>query len=209
MNYKNNLNAETHLNRYYLMRHGESHANKNGIIVSSAKNALNAYGLTERGADQAMQAALNTRLDRHTLIVSSDYLRASETANIVHSVVACDTPIAHSTLLRERAFGEWELSDHKNYENVWQNDLKKPNNSLSGVETVTETLQRTLLLISQLEKKHSNKTILLVGHGDVLQILLAHHHNINPRFHRSLSSIANADIRTLSKLDLNTKRAVV
>ena len=189
------------------MRHGESHANKNGIIVSSPDNALGAYGLTTNGVDQVMKAALNTRLDQHTLIVSSDYLRASETADIVHSVVACESPVTHSKLLRERYFGKWELSDHKNYDTVWKNDLTNPDNRVDKVETVAETLQRALLLISQLEEKHTDETILLVGHGDVLQILLADRHNINPRFHRSLSGIGNADIRTLSKLDLSVKHA--
>lgn len=194
------------INRYYLMRHGESHANKNELIVSQAANALNGYGLTAKGADQVMQAALNTRLNRSTVVVSSDYKRAAETAQIIHSIIDCERPIRYSELLRERGFGEWELSDHANYETVWQNDLTKPDTVIDGVETVAETLQRSLTLIQQLENQYSNESILLVGHGDVLQILLAHYHTINPRFHRSLSGISNAEIRSLAKLDLNHKQ---
>ena len=66
-------------NRFFLMRHGESVANKRGIITSNEDNALNNFGLTNRGAEQVMNAALNTRLDQETIIVSSDYLRARET----------------------------------------------------------------------------------------------------------------------------------
>ena len=58
------------------MRHGESLANRRGIIVSKPENALNDFGLTPRGAEQVMQAALNTRLDRNTHEVSSDLKRA-------------------------------------------------------------------------------------------------------------------------------------
>lgn len=192
-------------NCYFLMRHGESHANKNGLIVSQAKNALSGYGLTENGADQVMKAALNTRLDRTTILVSSDFKRASETAQIMHSVIDCERPIQYSKLLRERGFGRWELDGHENYETVWQHDLVSPDTCIDDVETVNQTLQRGLVLIDQLERQYTNESILLVSHGDVLQILLAHLHNINPRFHRSLNSIANADIRSLSKLDLKTK----
>jgi probable phosphoglycerate mutase len=192
-------------NCYYLMRHGESLANQNGLIVSQAENALNDYGLTENGAAQVMKAALNTRLNRSTILVSSDFRRASETAQIMHSVIDCEHPIQHSELLRERGFGRWELSDHKNYEAVWQQDLISPDTPVNNVETVNQTLLRSLDLIDQLERQYTNKSILLVGHGDVLQILLAHQHHINPRFHRSLNSIANADIRLLAKLDLKTK----
>jgi len=184
-----NIIAKTSLsNRYYLMRHGESLANRRGIIVSAPENAIDDYGLTARGAEQVMQAALNTRLDRNAIIVSSDFKRARETAEIMQNVIDTVEAIQFDTKLRERGFGQFELQPHDAYETVWANDVSHPNKSRHKVETVEATLQR------------ANKAI-----GDVLQILLAHHHSINPRFHRSLKSIANADIRSLSKLELNVK----
>ena len=197
------MNASTkNQNRYYLMRHGESLANRRGLIVSHEKNALDNYGLTAKGAEQVMDAAVKTRLNSDTIIVSSDYLRAKETADIVSSVLPCNQPVTYDTRLRERDFGGWELTDHVNYETVWQNDVNSPDRTQHRVEPVDKVLARGLSVLTDLEQKHSNKNILLVGHGDVLQILLAHHHNINPRFHRSLSSIGNADIRSLAKLEL-------
>jgi len=187
------------------MRHGESLANRNGLIVSAPENALQDYGLTNVGAEQVMRAALNTRLDRTTLIVSSDYKRAVETANIMASVIDCENDTILDERLRERRFGDWELQDHANYEVVWKTDLTSPEKSINGVETVKNTLTRSLSLITDFEKRHNDRNILLVSHGDVLQILLAHHHNINPRFHRSLAGIGNADIRSLSKLELASK----
>ena len=201
-----NIIAKTSLNnRYYLMRHGESLANRRGIIVSAPENAIDDYGLTARGAEQVMQAALNTRLDRNAIIVSSDFKRARETAEIMQNVIDTVDAIQFDTNLRERGFGQFELQPHDAYETVWANDVSHPNKSRHKVETVEATLQRASKAISSLEQNHTNKNILLVGHGDVLQILLAHHHSINPRFHRSLKSIANADIRSLSKLELNVK----
>jgi len=192
-------------NNYYLMRHGESLANRRGLIVSAPENAIDDYGLTTRGADHVMQSALNTRLDRETIIISSDYKRARETAEIMQSVVDCHAEIVLDQRLRERGFGRWELEDHSNYELVWQNDLTTPNTSIEQVETVEATLNRSISLLDELKEKYSEKNILLVSHGDVLQILLAHHHGINPRFHRSLTAIGNADIRSLSKLTMAVK----
>ncbi len=193
-------------NRYYLMRHGESLANRRGLIVSHAISAKHDYGLTALGADQVMQSALSTRLDCDTLIVSSDFKRAAETADIMHSVLACNTEVQYSTLLRERDFGDFELSDQSNYTAVWQHDVNQPDQTFHAVEPVKEVLKRGLAVIDSLEQQQRNRSILLVGHGDVLQILLAHHHNINPRFHRSLSTIGNADIRSLSKLQLANRQ---
>lgn len=192
-------------NQYTLMRHGESLANRKGLIVSAPENALHDYGLTAKGADQVISAALKSRIHSDTLIVSSDYRRAFETAEIVHSVVACKHDIVTDERIRERFFGDWELADHRHYEDVWQNDLNAPNKSDHNVESVMDTLARAQNLIDSLEAEHSNRSILLVSHGDVLQILLAHYHRLNPRFHRSLSAIGNAEVRSLAKLELANK----
>jgi len=188
-------------NRYYLMRHGESIANKEGLIVSSSKNAINGYGLTTKGADQVLNAALSTRLGNELIIISSDYKRAVETATIMRSVLGISKEITYEPLLRERDFGAWELTEHENYEKIWQQDLTNPEETIKHAETVQQVLDRGLKVIKSLEKTYDDEKILLVGHGDVLQILFAYHHNINPRFHRSLSSIANADIRSLTQLE--------
>ena len=186
-------------NQYYLMRHGQSIANKEGLIVSKPHNAMNGYGLTTKGAEQVLNAALNTRLGRNIVIVSSDYKRAIETANIMHSVLGVTEPVLLEPLLRERDFGNWELTEHDNYDKVWEEDLNNPTQATNNVETVSQTLTRGLNAIEKLEDQYKGKKILLVGHGDVLQILCAHHHDINARFHRSLNSIANADIRSLTQ----------
>ncbi len=187
-------------NRYFLMRHGESLANRRGLIISSPENALNNYGLTARGAEQAMQAALSTRLGRDTIIVSSDYQRALETAEIMRSVIDAPAPISTDEYLRERFFGQYERREDDHYQEVWNHDVAHPDDEKNGVESVTATLTRTLQVITRLEHQFNDRSILLVGHGDVLQILLAYHHNIKPRFHRSLCSLGNADIRSLAKL---------
>jgi probable phosphoglycerate mutase len=189
-------------NRYYLMRHGESLANQRGIIVSHPENALHHYGLTTLGAEQVTKRAVTTRLDHNTIIISSDYARARETAEIMGDVLDCVTKVELEPLLRERDFGEFELQDQQHYLTVWNNDLQHPETSYRGVETVGMVISRVIKLRATLEHRFSGRKILLVGHGDVLQIALAQCHAINPRFHRSLAHMSNADIR--STVMLNT-----
>lgn len=184
------------------MRHGQSIANLQSIIVSAPENAINGYGLTATGCDQVTQAALETDLGRDTLIVTSDYKRALETAQIMQRAIGSVHPLTVDTNLRERYFGNYELQSDRNYEQVWMGDGSCRQEVLEEVETVEETLTRALKSILSLESEHNGKTILLVGHGDVMQILLAHHNNIKPKHHRSLRSLGNADIRPLSKLKI-------
>ena len=185
-------------NKYYLMRHGESLANRRGLIVSHPENALLSYGLTAKGAEQVMEAALSTRLGIDTVIVTSDYKRAIDTAEIVHSVLGCTEDLIVEPMLRERNFGQLELTEHSNYEQVWKHDAAKPEVRHNEVELIDEVLQRGVQSILKLEQAYRGRKILMVGHGDVMQILLSHFQGIHPRFHRSISSMANADIRVIA-----------
>ena len=193
-------------NRYYLMRHGESLANKQGLIVSHPGNAIDNFGLTTNGANQVSQAALNTRLSNDTIIISSDYKRAVETAEIMHNVLSMKSAISYDCSLRERDFGSWELSSHENYEAIWQQDVENSKTTFkNNVESVQQVLERGIKTIQRLESEFKQQSILIVGHGDVLQILFAYYQNIDPRFHRSLNPINNADIRQLVKTQVKQK----
>jgi broad specificity phosphatase PhoE len=66
------------------MRHGQSKANLKEIIISHPENGLlEKYGLTELGRQQARQSAASSPLTKDTLILSSDFSRARQTAEIV------------------------------------------------------------------------------------------------------------------------------
>ena len=63
----------------------------------------------------------------------------------------------------------------------------------------SDAIKRTLILISKLEKKHKNKKILLVSHGDVLQILHTHVSGKPVGHHRLIPHLETAEIRELSR----------
>ncbi len=185
-------------NCFRILRHGESEANRQGIIVSSPEIGIERYGLTGIGVEQVTQTAINARLDSDTVIVSSDFRRAAETAHIIHRVLSVQTPIQWSIDLRERYFGAWDGLDDSHYQTVWNSDEDPTKPMDNNVESVTAVLQRFLRLIQHLEDRYEQKNILLVAHGDVLQIGSAWFHGIDPRLHRYLPAINTAEIRALS-----------
>ena len=86
--------ADTPLrHNYYALRHGQSLANVEGVISSDPAVACNHHGLSETGLQQARRAAeavcaeaLSTGVDG-VAIVSSDFKRAWQTAQAVHTAV--------------------------------------------------------------------------------------------------------------------------
>jgi len=99
------------------------------------------------------------------VIYSSDFSRARETATIVQRVVGA--PEIHlSEKLRERHFGDFEKSDHANYQKVWEFDEQSADHNESNVESINSVLDRAASLVFELEAEYKGKDILLVAHGD-------------------------------------------
>jgi glucosyl-3-phosphoglycerate phosphatase len=184
-------------NRFSVMRHAQSKANTAGIIVSRIENDRQGdYGLTEHGRRQALAAAQGCGLPGDTLICSSGFARARQTAQIMRAYLgAPEVVIAEA--LRERSFGHWEGSATVNYERVWAADETDPGHADGDVEPAAAVLDRATAFIAQLERRHRERDILLVSHGDPLQILQAGLSGVDPSRHRSLPHLATAEIRRL------------
>jgi broad specificity phosphatase PhoE len=184
-------------NTFSVMRHGQSRANVAGIIVSRIENDRRGdHGLSELGRKQALETAQACRLPRNTIICSSDFSRARQTAEIVRGHL--DAPQVELTeALRERCFGEWEGSATDNYAQIWAADETHSAQVGGSVEPVGAVLDRTTALIVDLERRYSGRHILLVSHGDTLQILQAGFLRMSPSGHRSLPGLQTAEIRPL------------
>lgn len=170
----NNLKGITELNnRYFVLRHGESRANTKQIIVSDPKNGLFDFGLTEKGMIEVRDSVSGTiDLDENTIIYSSDFKRAKETAEIAQAILKIND-INFTELLRERFFGNFEGMDDRNYDIVFKNDEIDPHNKIEKVESVNDVLDRATKFVVGLEKQFQGEKILLVSHGDTLKILEA------------------------------------
>src|SRR5215469_16805126 len=139
-------------NRFSVMRHAQSKANAAGIIVSRMDNDRHGdYGLTEYGCQQALAAAQGCGLPADTIIYSSGFARARQTAQVMRAHLgAPDVAIAEA--LRERCFGHWEGSATVNYARVWAGDETDPGRADGNIEPAAVVLDRTTAFIAQLER---------------------------------------------------------
>jgi glucosyl-3-phosphoglycerate phosphatase len=184
-------------NRFSVMRHGQSKANVDGIIVSCIENDRRGdYGLSELGLQQVLAAARSCGLPGNTVICSSGFSRARQTAEVVRAHLGAPGVVI-AEALRERCFGDWEGSATRNYARVWAADETNSGHADGDVEPVADVLDRTTALVVDLERRYSGRDILLVSHGDPLQILMAGFIRVNPYRHRSLPQLETAEIRRL------------
>ena len=195
----NHLNGVERLaNRFRVMRHGQSKANEAGVIVSTIeRDRRGDYGLSELGMRQVHAAAEACDLPADTVICSSDFSRARQTAQIVRACLdAAEVSLAEA--LRERCFGDLEGTAVANYARVWAGDESASDQGHDGVEPAAAVLDRATALVADLERRYSGRDILLVSHGDTLQILQAGFLRMAPSGHRRLPQLATAEIRRLS-----------
>lgn len=141
-------------------------------------------------------------LSNQLVVVSSDFKRGTETAEIIHQHFKAKKPLRIDERLRERNFGELNMTSSTNYQKVWSQDALDPNHTTFGCETVSSVLSRTTALIKELEEEFKNegKVILLVSHGDTLQITMTAFVGVSPQHHRSLDHLRNCDVRELVKI---------
>jgi broad specificity phosphatase PhoE len=201
----NHLNGTERLaNRYSVMRHGQSKANVAGVIVSSIERDRGGdFGLSEFGREQSLAAARGSGLPADTVICSSDFCRARQTAQIVRDYLGAPEVIV-AAALRERYFGDWDGSGTANYARVWTADETSPGTGRPGtgdgdhgVEPAAGVLDRATAFVADLERRFSGRDILLVSHGDTLQILQAGFLGTAPSAHRSVPHLETAEIRPL------------
>ena len=146
-------------NAYILLRHAHSRFSSDDFNRT----------LSEKGFASLKQLAF---LNAYNIdyFISSPYQRAFETVN--SSPIQFDK-IVLDNRLRERILSSKFIEDSKFEETIqylWQN----PDKSLIGGESNREALNRILDLLEDLEKRYSDKTILLSSHGNLLGILINH-----------------------------------
>lgn len=162
---------------------------------------LNEFSLSEEGERQVRASAeamkASGMLDEDTIIISSPFSRCRRTAEIIREVLGASAQIIFDERLRERWFGNWERKDNGSYDKVWSEDRTNANHTVEGVESAADVQRRTASLIEELERRYEGKKIILVSHGDALQIMQTGFAKAHPSTHRELKHLETAEIREL------------
>lgn len=171
-------------NRYWVLRHGKSIPNEKGLIVSSLENGIRLeYRLASEGVEQAQLAGKlflkelqekNIPLE-NVRICYSPFARTSHTAEVVASVLNLPFEGPQCKViedLRERYFGPtFELLSHEKYPEIWAMDENDPFTKPEGGESVDDVASRLASAMATMESEYQGCAILVVSHGDPLQIL--------------------------------------
>lgn len=195
---------------FYALRHGQSRANiarvqgheRIGMIISKPENGIGDFGLTDQGRIQVVESITEAKneglIDEDTFIFTSDFKRAVETAQIAKQILGVRT-FVQTVLLRERDFGTLERDSAEYYARIWLKDEHDQDHHEYQVESVNQVLARTTALIARILKAKSitRKNVMLVSHGDTLQILETAFRKMNAGKHRTLEPLQTAELRPL------------
>lgn len=196
------LNVEELSNTYHALRHGRSKPNEDGIIISDLERGKDPmYGLVVEGRDQvriSVRRALETNVFKRKkkIILHSPFSRAYQSAEVAGDEL--DVDLIECEDLRERYFGVLDGLSHVNYQAVWNRDQIYSGHTQYGVESVRSTRDRGLRVIQKCEENYEDSDIILVGHGDSLQILETVFRGIHASLHRTLKSLKNGELRQLN-----------
>jgi len=193
-------------NEYYALRHGWSKANDAGIIVSRIDSGARLeYGLHATGREQARAAGDAFKAivqTRPVTILASDFSRTYETAKAVAAAVGAD--VEAEPALRERDFGDFELGPNTAYDQVWARDAVDATHTDNQVEAAAAVLARAAGAVRRVEESaREGHAVLLVSHGDCLQILQTAFAGVDVAAHRSLPHLETCELRRLELLGVS------
>jgi len=154
-------------NEFIIMRHGEAESNVKKILSSSPENN---HHLTEKGKKEVLFAAKKLKKENIDIIISSDILRAKETAAIIKKELKINEVIFDSRL-REINFGEWNNQSNNLYEKISKTKYEHFSESAPQGETLRQVKERVITALKDINNRYKNKKILIIGHGDPLFVM--------------------------------------
>ncbi len=159
-------------NTYFVMRHGESLANVEDVMSTTAKTAMK-HPLTEVGRAQAKAGAQTlVTAGGVDIIITSPLLRTKETAEIV----ADELGLARSAIITDERFFEKSagIFDGKpiaEYSMFFSGTSDRFSLAPEGGETGEQVRHRVGAALYDLEKQYTNTRILIVSHKNPVRSL--------------------------------------
>jgi broad specificity phosphatase PhoE len=210
-------------NQYYLLRHGQSTGNVEGVISSSRELATSSkHGLTELGYEQGKGSATqlldilqqeNAKAGDQVIFYSSPFARAKQTAQACLDGLAETEQSARALEmgldllpdiqieygLMERWFGTLDDDAIETYGYVWPLDKVNVTHTSYDVESVAAVATRLRKVILDLERKYEGFHIVLTSHADVLQIMQLYTADAQNVGNFSSYRFANGEVRAMKR----------
>lgn len=177
-----------------LARHGETDWNVERRYQGHADRSL-----TDAGRAQARALAELVKRENVVAIYSSDLLRARETAEIVGAWL--DLPVTTRAGLREIDVGEFSGLTHAEIVERWPDvpaRTKERGYGWMQGESFEELSDRVHTELRRIAAAHPDQTVLVVGHGAMMRVVLAMRDGLDLAAHRSVvGPIANGALERI------------
>jgi probable phosphoglycerate mutase len=168
--------------------------------MSDPQEGCRGWGLVPEAAALIRKSLGTMEIPENSLFFSSPFLRAVETARIAaEGLSSAELSVEPGIVpaLRERFFGSYDKTPDKNYPRVWERDALNSDNHETGVESPAEVLHRMRNFIVETDSLFSGRVIILVSHGDPLNMLLCYASGLPVEKHRDIPSMKTAELRNL------------
>jgi broad specificity phosphatase PhoE len=165
------LKGVDEMTRIYLIRHGETEWNQ-----AKRYQGQTDIPLTDKGRDQAHRTAERLADVGASFLISSDLIRARDTAVPIGQRLGLQVIIC--PLWRERDYGRWEGMTRAEiqglYPEEWQKSREDPlRTALGGGETLAELRERAIKALDWVLTEYPGQRGIVVSHGGLLRALLA------------------------------------
>lgn len=172
------------MTRFYIVRHGETEWNAANRIQGHTD-----IELTEKGIEQARQAAERLRRERIDLVYSSDLKRASVTGEAIAAVHGLD--VMTTPLLREAYLGHWQgLTIQEAAEKYPEEHAEYIKDSIAnrppGAEKLEEVIVRCKMFLDQMTAEYPDGHIAVGAHGGSVRGLVAAAFGFGPEIYRRI-----------------------
>ena len=149
-------------NEYYVLRHGEAESNARNIVSARADAP---HHLTEKGKEEARQAATELAGGNIDFIFVSPFVRTTETADIVAETLGITgARIISDERLREIDTGDFDgrpIAEYRHYFSSQEEKFTKP---APNGETLTDMKNRLGDFLYDIDARYEGKKILIVTH---------------------------------------------
>jgi probable phosphoglycerate mutase len=151
----------------HLVRHGESEWNLAGLLQGQTGHVP----LTPAGRCQAQDAARLLAGRDVAAVLSSDLLRARQTATVVAAAVR--RPVVLDPRLREQSYGELEGRASADVLAQAPYDFTDADARARGGESLRDVHARMSACLADCVDRYRGQEVVLVSHGDAIRVGLA------------------------------------
>ena len=109
--------------------------------------------------------------EEQIILISSDFKRTRETAEIIHSTLGLKSPLQFNIGLRERNLGDLDLRMFVEALSIYDEDENDITCARLNAECIASIAERVSSVVKSVNQEYKGKVVILVSHQDTLHTL--------------------------------------